>query len=120
MYSKICILAIASILTMILHSASINFASAASECFGESLDQFLCIGTDTLSNGQVISWVYECIKDKDGKWDCHDLKRVNTMPSDLKAEIDASIKEEVQNNISDSKEIGGMKSDKGLSKSPIN
>jgi hypothetical protein len=64
-----------------------------------------------LSNGQVISWVYECTKDKDGKWDCHDLTRVNAVPPALKAEIDATLKEEVQSNTNDRKDLGHLRSD---------
>ena len=101
---------IASILTMAVYSST-NFALAASECFGEGLDHFLCIGTTTLSNGEVSTWVYECVKDKDGHWDCHSITKTNVIPPGLKNEIDATVRGEEQSNPNDSKDLGGLKND---------
>jgi hypothetical protein len=102
-----------------IFSSNTNFVSAASECFGQGLDHQFCVGTITLSNGEVHSWVYECVKDNTGTWDCHDLTKTNVMPPGLKAEIDATVRAEEQSNTNDPRDLGGIKSDKGMTKSPI-
>jgi len=55
------------------------------------------------------------------KWTCN-LKPASKTGSDIPAGLENIIeaaKEETQNNTNDTKDIGGMKTDKGISKSPI-
>jgi len=104
---------IVSILTIALYSSNKNFVSAdTSDCFGDrsGLDAFICVYTGTTSNGEPYLDVQECVKDKDSKWDCHSLNKVN-VPSGIKADIDASVKQEVQSNTNNTKDIGGLKND---------
>ena len=105
---------------MAVYSSSTNFVSAASECFGEGsgLDHLFCIGTKTQSNGEVHTWVYECVRDKDGHWDCHSITKKATPPG-VDQIIQNTIQEVGPSNPNDSKDLGGMQTDKGITKSPI-
>lgn len=101
---------IASVLVTALYGSSANFASAASsECFGDanSLGSVICVGT--LDDGST--QVFECtVTQNPYHVDCHSLNKVN-VPAGVKANIDATVKEEVQGNTEDSKDIGGLKDD---------
>ena len=106
-----------SILTLAtFYSPSSNFVSATSECFGEgSLDHVFCFAM--LGEPPQIH-VFECVRDADGKWDCHGITKKATPPG-IDQVIENTIQEVGPSNPNDSKDLGGMKSDKGLTKSPI-
>ena len=112
-------ISIASILTMAMYSSIINFVSAASsECFGDpnSLGSVICVSYK--DDGTILE-VYECtVTQKPYHVDCHSLNKVTVTPG-LKAEIDATVNELTPTNPDDSKDTGGMQTDKGITKSPI-
>ena len=106
-----------SFLFMAICSSSSNPVSAASECFGEgSLDHVFCV-TTLGQPPNTVSHVFECIKDKDGKWDCHGITKKATPPG-----IDQVIQNNINvgpSNSNVTKDLGGMNSDKSITKSPI-
>ena len=106
----------ASILSIAIYNTSINFSSASFyECFGRELDQYICVSTS--EDGSVS--VLECVATHNpASVYCHAINKVNVTPG-LKAEIDANVIELGPSNPNDSKDIGGMKTDKGITKSPI-
>jgi len=99
---------ISSILTIALYNTTANFVSATSyECFGRELDQYLCVHTS--DDGSIA--LFECVVTHNPLTvNCDAINKVNLTPG-LKADIDASLKEEVQSNTKDSKDIGGLKDD---------
>jgi hypothetical protein len=107
----------ASILTMVIYSSSIKSVLAYSyECFGRELDQYICVHTN--DDGSIA--VFECVTTHNpSSVDCHAINKADVTPG-LKAEIDANVQELGPGNPNDSKDIGGMKSDKGVTKSPLN
>lgn len=106
---------------MALYSPIINFVSAevTSECFGEgSATTYYCVSTFT-GGGTSLTWITECSKDKTGTWDCQNLP-LKPKPPGIDQAIANTINEVGPSNPNDSKDIGEMKSDKGITKSPIN
>jgi len=61
--------------------------------------------------------------DSTKKWDCRFItsppKTGSDMPTELKDAIDNAINEVGPSNPNDSKDLGGMQTDKGITKSPI-
>ena len=103
---------------MAIFSSTINFVSAASsECFGDanSLGSVICVSK--LDNGRVD--VYECtVTQNPYHVDCHPLNKVS-VPAGVEQVIENTVKEETQTNTNDSKDLGGMQTDKGITKSPL-
>ena len=100
-----------SLLVIAILSSIPNFVSAYSyECFGRELDHYFCVVT----HDDGSTFVFECVNSN-----CHPINKVTVTPG-LKAEIDATVKELGPSNPNDSKDLGGMKTDKGITKSPIN
>lgn len=105
-------------LVIAIYGSSSNSVSAASECFGEgSLDHVFCVTTlGQPPNTQT--HVFECLKDKDGRWDCHGITKKATPPG-IDQLIQNTINEVGPSTTNDPKDLGGIKSDKGITKSPI-
>ena len=101
-----CIL-LSSILAIGIYNSSINFVSAevTYECFGSGTDHYFCV-MNSSATGEM--WVTECIKDKDGKVDCHALGP-KAKPPGIEQIIRDTIKEEKQSNSNDLNDIGGIK-----------
>jgi hypothetical protein len=101
---------ISSVLATAVYTTSTNFASAASsECFGDvnSLGSVICVGTT--EDGRTI--VFECtVTQNPYHVDCHSLNKVS-IPAGVKANIDASVQEELQSNTHDTKNLGDLKND---------
>ena len=113
------IIAITSILTLAVYSSSTNFVSAAKECFGNTSQGYvICSHTGTYSNGEAYSFLVECAKDKDDNWDCNALNKTAPPPG-IDQAIANTVNELAPTNPNDSKDLGGMKTDKGITKSPI-
>jgi hypothetical protein len=93
-----------------------NFVSAVKyECFGgDKVDHYYCVLT---RDDGTIS-VDECIRNNDGISECTTLNPKPTLPG-IEQAIQDTVKEETQTNTNDSKDLGGMKSDKGITKGPI-
>lgn len=114
---------IASILTMAIFSSITNFVSASTtECFGTGASPArFCTTTWSKQNGDPIDAIdnFLCTKDKDGHWQCEAVKPTVTTP-DIKQAIGNTVKELApSSNPNDSKNLGGMQSDQGITKSPI-
>ena len=106
------------LLVMAIYGSSSNSVSAASECFGEgSLDHVFCV-TTLGEPPNTVSHVFECVKDKDGRWDCHGITKKATPPG-IDQLIQNNINEVGPSNPNDPKDLGGIKNDKGITKSPI-
>lgn len=106
-----------SLLVMAIYSHTINFLSAVKgvECFGGSkIDHYFCVLTN--DDGTII--VSECIRNEEGLSECTPLNSKPTPPG-IEQSIQNTVKEETQTNTNDSKDIGGMKIDKGITKSPL-
>jgi hypothetical protein len=58
------------------------------------------------------------LKDKDGRWDCHGITKKATPPG-IDQLIQNTINEVGLSTTNDPKDLGGIKSDKGITKSPI-
>lgn len=110
------LIGISSFLTISLLGTSINFVSASSyECFGSSLDQYICVGKNDV-DGSI--FVFECVVSHNPyNVDCHNVQKTD-VPSGIKADIDASIQEVGPSSPNDSKNLGGIKTDKGTTMSP--
>ena len=99
------------LLVIAIYGSSSNSVSGASECFGEgSLDHVFCV-TTLGEPPNTVSHVFECVKDKDGRWDCHGITKKATPPG--------IVNEGGPSNPNDPKDLGEIKSDKGITKSPI-
>ena len=107
-----------SSLTMAIFSSSSNLVSAAIECFGQgSLDHYFC--TATVGEGpDAESFTIECSKDNNGQWSCTPLNRKATPPG-IEQVIQDSINEVGPSNTNDPKDLGGIKSDKPITKNPV-
>jgi len=62
--------------------------------------------------------VQYCYKDKNGIGNCEILNSKPTPPG-IEQAIQDNVKDETQTNTNDSKDLGGMKTDKGITKSPL-
>ena len=60
----------------------------------------------------------ECSKDKDGHWNCNVLNKKAPPPA-IDQAIANTVNELAPTNPNDSKELGEMQTDKGITKSPI-
>lgn len=118
MYAKLPIfMLITSVLMLAIFSSIMNFVSAVKgvECFGGSkIDHYFCVLTN--DDGTII--VSECIRNEEGLSECTQLNSKPT-PSGIEQSIQDTVKEEAQTNTNDPKDLGGMRSDKGTTKSPI-
>jgi hypothetical protein len=117
MYAQLLIfVVIASGLLMAIYGSSLNFVSAVKvECFGGAkLDQYLCVTTK--DDGTIE--VQECIRNEEGISECTTLNPKPTPPG-IEQSIQNGVKEETQANTNDTKDLGGMKTDKGTSMSPV-
>ena len=113
--------AVGSLLTMAIFSSSSNFISAAAP----EVTKYNCDSSQKLSavwfaDGSTMLCEYN---DSTKKWDCRFItsppKTGSDIPTELKGAIDNAVKEETLSDTNDTKDIGGMKSDKGITKSPI-
>ena len=112
--------AVGSLLVMAIFSSIMNFVSAevTSECFGAgSATTYYCVSTFT-SGDYSHTWITECSKDKTGTWDCQTV-RPEPKPPGIDQAIQNTINEVAPSNPNDSTDLGGMKTDKGITKSPI-
>ena len=101
---------------MAIFNSTTNFVSASSECFGEgSLDHVFCF---TMVGEPPQIHVFECVRDAEGDWDCHGITKKATPPG-IDQVIANTIQEVGPSNPNDSKDLGEMKTDKGITKSPI-
>ena len=105
-----------SLLVMAIFSSITNFVSALKvECFGGSkIDHYFCVLTN--DDGPII--VSDCIRNEEGISECTSLNPKPTPPG-IEQSLQNTVKEETQTNTDDSKDIGGMKTDKGITKSPL-
>ena len=104
----------ASILTMAMYSPIMNFVSAAKyQCYEFGvLGGSICIANDDPKDVQY------CYKDKNGIGNCEKLNS-KPVPPGIEQLLENTVKEETQTSTNDSKDLGGMKSDKGITKSPL-
>ena len=112
--------AVGSLLIMAIFSSIMNFVSAevTSECFGRTgATTYYCVSTFT-GGGTTLTWITECSQDKDGNWDCHALGP-KPKPPGIDQAIANTVNEVGPSNPNDSKDLGGMQTDKGITKSPI-
>ena len=107
---------ITSVLMFAVFSSIMNFVSAVKvECFGgDKIDQYLCVTTK--DDGTIE--VQECIRNQEGLSECTTLNPKPTPPG-IEQSLQDPIKEESTSNPNDPKDLGGMKSDKGITKSPL-
>jgi hypothetical protein len=98
---------ISSIITVALLSMNLNFVSATTECFGDVNQLGSVICTATQDDGSL--YVFECtVTQNPYHVDCHDLRKASVPPG-VKADIDASIKVEVQSFNHNTKNLGDLK-----------
>ena len=110
----------ASILTMAIFSSITKFVSAevTSECFGKgSATTYYCVYTFT-GGSTTKTWIMECSKDKTGTWDCQNLP-LKPKPSGIDQALANTVNEVGPSNPNDSNDLGGMKTDEGITKSPL-
>jgi hypothetical protein len=101
---------------MVIFSSNTNFVSAAVECFGKgSLDHYFCIAETGEPNSQT--FIIECVKEN-GEWSCNQLNK-KAPPPGIDQVIEDTIQEVGPSNPNDSKDLGGMITDEGITKSPI-
>ena len=107
--------AVGSLLVMAMYNPIMNFVSAAKyQCFSSAiLGGSICQAIDDPKD------VLYCYKDKNDIGSCEKLKSIPT-PPEIEQAIQDTVKEETQTNTNDSKDLGGMKTDKGITKNPIN
>ena len=110
-------IAVGSLLVMAIYSPIMNFVSAAtSECFGFGQAIYYCVATAKLPNGEDYTILLECNTEKVS---CEKVERVQVTPPGLDQIIQDTVNEVGPSNPNDSKDLGGMKTDKGITKSPI-
>jgi len=110
-------IAVGSLLVMAIYSPIMNFVSAAtSECFGFGQAIYYCVATAKLPNGEDYTILLECNTEKVS---CEKVERVQVTPPGLDQIIQNTINEVGPSNPNDSKDLGGMKTDKGITKSPV-
>jgi hypothetical protein len=107
--------AVGSLHIMAIFSPIINFVSAATECFGRGQSIYFCTAIEKLPNGEDYTIVLECSCDKGT---CEKVEKVVTPPG-IDQVIQNAINEVGPSNPNDSKDLGGMQTDKGITKSPI-
>lgn len=115
------LLVLGSLLTMTIFNSSSNFISAAAP----EVTKYNCDSSQKLcgvwfADGSTMLCEYN---DSTKKWDCRFItsppKTGSDMPTELKDAIDNAINGVGPSNSNDPKDLGGMKSDKGITKSPI-
>ena len=110
-------IAVGSLLIMAIYSPIMNFVSAAtSECFGRGQAIYYCVATAKLPNGEDYTILLECDSEKVS---CEKVERVQVTPPGLDQIIQNTINEVGPSNPYDSKDLGGIKTGKGITKSPI-
>lgn len=99
-----------------------NFISAAAP----EVTKYNCLDSQKIcavwfADGSTMLCEYN---DSTKKWDCKFItsppKTGSDMPTELKGAIDNANNEVGPSNPNDSKDLGGMQTDKGITKSPIN
>ena len=115
------LLVLGSLLTMAIFSSSSNFISAAAP---EVTKYFCSESQKTCAVWFVDGSTMLCeYNDSTKKWDCKFItsppKTGSDMPTELKDAINNAINEVGPSNPNDSKDLGGMQTDKGITKSPI-
>jgi hypothetical protein len=107
---------VGTLFVMAIYSPITNFVSAVKyECFGgDKVDHYYCVLT---RDDGTIS-VDECIRNEEGISECTTLNPKPTPPG-IEQAIQDTVKEETQTNTNDSKDLGGMRTDKGITKSPL-
>jgi hypothetical protein len=115
------LLVLGSLLTMVIFSSSSNFISAVAP----EVTKYNCLDSQKLcavwfADGSSMLCEYN---DSSKKWDCKFItsppKTGSNIPTELKDAIDNAINEVGPSNSNDPKDLGGMKSDKGITKNPI-
>lgn len=115
------LLVLGSLLTMVIFSSSSNFISAVAP----EVTKYNCLDSQKLcavwfADGSSMLCEYN---DSTKKWDCKFItsppKTGSNIPTELKDAIDNAINEVGPSNSNDPKDLGGMKSDKGITKNPI-
>ena len=115
------LLVLGSLLTMVIFSSSSNFISAVAP----EVTKYNCLDSQKLcavwfADGSSMLCEYN---DSTKKWDCKFItsppKTGSNIPTELKDAIDNAINEVGPSNSNDPKDLGGMKSDKGVTKNPI-
>jgi len=112
---------VGSLLTMAIFSSSSNFIYAVAP----EVTSYNCLDSQKLcavwfADGSSMLCEYN---DSTKKWDCKFItsppKTGSDMPTELKGAIDNAINEVGPSNSNDPKDLGGLKTDKGITKSPI-
>ena len=113
---------IGSLLVMAIYSSSTNFVSAAdvTACAGTT-KAMICTVFEEKTLDVLSEW--DCkLNTTTKKWSCVEVtqttKTGSDIPTELKSAIDAA-KQETQNNTNDSKDVGEIKTDKGIAANPI-
>lgn len=107
---------VGSLLVMATHSSFTNFISAAPE-----VTLYACNKQKTgcyveFADGSKMMCSYNSSTQK---WDCTPIRNTGSdIPTKLKNAIDTA-REEVLSNTTDSKDLGGMQTDKGITKIPV-
>ena len=112
---------VGSLLTMAIFSSSSNFIYAVAP----EVTSYNCLDSQKLcavwfADGSSMLCEYN---DSTKKWDCRFItsppKTGSDLPTELKDAIQNAINEVGPSNSNDPKDLGGMKTDKGITKSPI-
>lgn len=112
-----------SILTMAIFSSITNFGSATTtECFGTGASgATFCTTTWTKKDDGIdMTSYYLCTEDKDRHWQCETVKPAVTTP-EIKQAIGNTVKELAPSSNptpSNSKNLGGMQTQNGITQSP--
>lgn len=111
------LLVLGSLFTVTIVSSITNFVSAVKvECFGgDKIDHYICVTTK--DDGTID--VRECIRNEEGRSECTTLNSKPTPPG-IEQSIQNGVIEESQTNTNNPKDLGEIKSDKGITKGPIN
>ena len=112
---------VGSLLTMAIFSSSSNFIYAVAP----EVTSYNCLDSQKLcavwfADGSSMLCEYN---DSTKKWDCKFItsppKTGSDLPTELKDAIQNAINEVGPSNSNDPKDLGGLKTDKGITKSPI-
>jgi hypothetical protein len=109
--------AVGSLLVMAIFSSITNFVSAetTTECYGGLNDGvYLCVHN---RDGEISIMMCTDKGGSDG-WNC-EMLRPKAIPAGIDQAIANTINEVGPSNPNDSKDLGGMQTDKGITKSPI-
>ena len=93
--------------------SSTNFVSAETNCY-TSGERWVCVFTSTDPPAKAVVFCDTNGNNCTVTW----LDKVNVVPPGIKSTIDATVKEEMQNNVKDGKDIGDLKNDNDIQLSP--